>query len=110
MGVEPPHGVVQDQATFDGLEAISDERGVDGIEGILGRQVGVKRETGASTVGRTNHHSQGIEEERSDGSQERGSGVVGAGCGEGVDLEGDDSRGRWKLIGGCRGSTELVLS
>ena len=36
VGVEPGHGVVQDQATFDGLEAISDKRGVDGIEGLLG--------------------------------------------------------------------------
>ena len=35
VGVEPGHGVVQDQTTFDGLEAISDERGVDGIEGLL---------------------------------------------------------------------------
>ena len=35
VGVESGHGIVQDQATFDGLEAISDERGVDGIEGLL---------------------------------------------------------------------------
>ncbi len=41
VGVEPGHRVVQDQTTFDGLEAISDERGVDGIEGLLRRQVGV---------------------------------------------------------------------
>ena len=35
MGVELGHRVVQHEATFDGLEAIGDQRGVDGIGGFL---------------------------------------------------------------------------
>ena len=91
VGVELLHGVVQDQATLDGPLVVSDKHSDDRVEGFLGREVGVEHETGASSGGRTDDHSQGIEQERGDSSKQRSGSVDGAGSGEGVELRGDEA-------------------